>query len=60
MKELKAAVRVLALWAAFVTLVYVQIIERFTHPQLTETQMFLNYWPWWLVTIVFALIGALL
>jgi hypothetical protein len=38
----------------------IALVVRFTHPELTETQLFLEYWPYWLLGAFVLLVLELL
>ncbi len=39
---------------------FLGLILRILNPSLTETELFLRYWPVWVMAIVIALIGVVL
>lgn len=42
---------------SIVLVVYVSFIARFSHPELTETQLFLKYWPQIVIGLASGILG---
>lgn len=40
----------------FLLCITVELVYRFQHPELTETQLFLRYWQWYVGAIVCAVL----
>ncbi len=44
-------------WLMFAVVMALSLAIRFSHPELTETQLLINYLPVWGVVVVFAVAG---
>jgi hypothetical protein len=46
--------RTFSLWAGIVAIVVMTLGTRLWHPDMTETRLFLAFWPRWIVCVVLA------